>query len=668
MKRLFGGIRWVSAANYQERLTARHWKILLSVFAICLAPLLFYFPIQISLILGFALAAKCLSLWWQKPRLALAAVAVVFPLSVLVVIVGFWQVGLTHSFLALLAVMAACKMLESRNLRDTRILFLINLVLMLSFLMFSQSPLIFAYLLLAVGANLYAQLQIVQRDSRKVSLGRWRDVGKLLLLALPFTILVFFTFPRFSPIWGLPRPSTQGITGLPEEMSMDGLSSLAQSDEISFRVQFSGGIIPTGDQLYWRGPVLWHYDGSKWQQRSEDGRAPVETLQYEKNALLDYRLTIVKADLEWLPAMEMNTKLEGRVYRGSAHQLRLPRSKRGEQRFDLTAAPRYRLQAENLSNYDRHMATQLPPNLRLSRTSALATELLQQGGGTAEGFAAQFLNYIRQNEFYYTLEPIAGAQEVENFLFGKGFGFCQHYANAMAVAARTVNIPSRVIIGYQGGTFNGVSGDFVVREEQAHAWVELWIEGKGWTRYDPTAAVAPWRVESGGFSAGELGGAEFRSAFSRYAEQYAAVSWLRDMVDAGQAFWQNWVINLNQERQGSLFGMLNWLGIGAKVFFAFMIGFLLLMLWLLWLWWHRRVQIEEDAVAKALRRLLSRLEKRGYYKQRKESMAMFLRRIVKEKQPSHATAYLALADAYERLRYQEQGDTDALLRQIRRLS
>lgn len=665
MKLNFAKIQWISAAAFHERLTPRHWRITLGAMSICLLPLIIFFPPQIGAILLLAVVAKGLSLWLGRPSIALAAVFIVFPLSVAVVISGFWQVGLTHSFLALLAVMSVCKMLESRNVRDTRILFLINLVLMLSFLMFSQSVLIFLYLLLAVAANMYAQLQISQRDSLRVSLGRWRDVGKLLLLALPFTIIVFFTFPRFDPIWGLPRQNSQGITGLPEEMSMDGLSSLAQSDEITFRVQFADGNIPRGDMLYWRGPVLWHYDGNKWQQREEDQRAPPEPLHYDRSQRLDYTLTIAKNDLIWLPALEMQIGGEGRFWRGSAHQIRLPRTKRGEERFQLTAATRFQLQAGALPEYDRRMATQLPPELDLTRTRALAQELYQAGGSSAAGFAEQFLAHIRNNEFYYTLEPIPGAQHVENFLFGSSFGFCQHYANAMAVAARSVDIPSRVIIGYQGGTFNAVSGDFVVREEQAHAWVELWLEGQGWTRFDPTAAVAPWRVESGGLSSENLGGAESRSILSRFAEQYTTVSWLRDAIDAGQAFWQNWVINLNNDRQGSLLGLLGKFGLGAGIVILLIGGLVLGLLWLLWHLWRKRVHIEEDAVAKAMRRLLLRLEKRAWYKSRKESVSLFLRRIVKEKQPKHSTALLALADAYEQFRYQERGDEAALLRQIR---
>lgn len=353
--------------------------------------------------------------------------------------------------------------------------------------------------------------------------------------------------------------------------------------------------------------------------------------------------------------------------RGSAHQIRLPPMRRGEERFSLTAIPNYQLQSRRLSHYDRQMATQLPEDLSLNRTRELAQQLYQTGGKSAQGFAEQFLHYIRHNEFYYTLEPIAGAQNVENFLFGSGFGFCQHYANAMAVAARTIDIPSRVVIGYQGGMFNAISGDFVVREEQAHAWVELWIDNKGWVRFDPTAAVAPWRVESGVLSNEHLGGAGARSALSRFAEQYAAVSWLRDALDAGQAFWQNWVIHLNQQRQSSLLGVFGKFGISAKIAIVLMMGVLCLLLWLVWKWWRGREHIEEDAIAKALRRLLKRLEKRGWFKARKESIAMFLRRIVKEKRPPQSTALLALADNYERLRYQEQGDVDALLRQIKKL-
>ena len=303
----------------------------------------------------------------------------------------------------------------------------------------------------------------------------------------------------------------------------------------------------------------------------------------------------------------------------------------------------------------------------MPQTEGLARRLLQENGGDTRGFANAFLAYLRNNEFYYTLEPPPGAGNPESFLFGNRMGFCEHYTNAMVLAARSVGIPARVVIGYQGGEPNSVSGDWAVREEAAHAWAELWIDGEGWVRFDPTAAVAPERILQGRISGGGLEGEDSRSLTSRIAETLGAVAWLRDALEATQAFWQDWIIDLDRDQQQSILRGLGLQNLGAIGLLFILVPALLIGAALLYWFWHNRPRHDEDAVARLLHRRLARWAKRGYVKDDNESVAVFFRRLAQNVPPPQAAQLQAAAAGYEALRYRENGNASQLIDLIKRI-
>lgn len=662
-------LQWISAADYHNRLSSALWRKTLAAYTLTLLPLLFFLPLPFTVLLSIAVIIKWIAIWQEKPNLAIIGVLIIFPIGVFLLFTQYRQLGITFSFVALLTVMATCKLLESRNVRDTRVLFLLAMSLMLAFLMYTQSFAIFLYLIFIIAINLYALSQVTARGSRLPVLARWKDIAKLLGFALPFAIIVFFAFPRMNPLWGLPRPSGQGITGLPEEMSMGDLAGLAQSNEISFRVRFKDGKIPRGDQLYWRGPVLWTFDGKNWRQRAQDFSQPLEPLNINKQSAINYEFIPVKPSINWLTALDITTNIPHNASIGSAYQIKMPIRQKGEQRYNLTSMLDYQLDPQALSKRDRTDATQLPKHIDLTQTRNLAQQLYQAGGQTTEGFANNFLKHIANEEYYYSLEPMPGAGDVEKFLFEQKIGFCEHYANAMTLAARSINIPARVVIGYQGGSPNPFTKDFIIREENAHAWVELWIEKKGWTRFDPTAAVAPYRIQNARLDSQSLSGADERAWGSRMAEKFDAVAWMRNAMEASQAFWQNWVINLNRDRQDSLLGGIGLSKMGISIVLIVLSIVLMGFMWLLYQWWQRRPRTDDDALAKAARQLLKQLSKRSMHKFTNESFAQFLRRVGEQhlltNQPK---AWQTAAEQYENIRYREQKEaTEQLIKQLDRL-
>lgn len=643
---------WISAQDYAARLPKTLWYAVWLAFCVALLPLLWAMGGVLPWVLAAGVALKGLALQQGRMAIAWVGMALVVPAGLALVYLDFPRLGFTLTFLNLLAVMATAKLLEARNARDARVLFLLELVLMLAFLMYSQSMLMFAWLLFALGMAVWALMKTEQRG-RFVTFGRLRDVIKLLLIALPFAAVLFFFFPRIPPLWGIPHQQQNAVTGLPEEMQMGDLSSLATSNEVAFRVRFEGEV-PPSRYLYWRGPVLWHYDGQNWRQRSRDEFRGPQAVQIRRDSQISYAVVPEKRDLQWLLTLDVATALPEGVRTGYAMQVRMPVQK-GAARYQVTSATDYRLLA--LDERDRDDALRLPQAFDAPRTRALAQEFYAASGQSVEGFAERFMQFLNQEEFYYSLEPPPGMGDVDEFLFRGRIGFCEHYANAMTLAARSTGIPARVVIGYQGGEVNPLNGEVVVREELAHAWTELYDAKRGWLRYDPTAAVAPNRVELARLSASTLSaGEDGRSFTSRMAEKLQALAWLRNAMDAAQSFWRNWIIDLDGAQQGNLLGKLGLASLGKAALALLLAGGLVALLLLLVWWWGKRPREDQDALARAAFEMLKRFERAGHIRYGHESVAAFLRRMAESQSGADRAYLLRAAQAYEAVRYRAQGD------------
>ncbi len=661
-------IRWVSAQAYQDRLDGREWRRITATFTLVALPLFFFLPSALGVLLAAAIALKFVAIARDDERLAIGVAIGMILVGAFLIYGGLRSQGLTLSFVALLVTMSVCKLLESRNRRDVHVLFLLETLLMLAFLMYSQSILIFLYLLFALAISVHGLVRFEQRGRARVQFARWRDLLRLFLIALPFAAAMFFFFPRIQPLWGMPQQGKGAVTGLPDEMNMGDLSSLAQSNEIAFRVRFDHDQVPQSRNLYWRGPVLWQFDGTQWLQRRGDPFRPPAPVDYQQDSIVRYETTLVKSSLKWLPALDLPQQLPDNLPLGHAYQIALFPAANGVtgKRFRLASALAYHTTGE-LSRRDRQDALQLPPDLTIPQTQGLAQRLLQENGGTARGFATGFLKRLHEEEYYYSLEPPPGAGNPEVFLFRDRIGFCEHYASAMVLAARSVGIPARVVIGYQGGELNPLTGDWVVREESAHAWTELWLDGEGWVRFDPTAAVAPDRILQGRLSGNSLSGEDSRAFGTRIAENLGAVAWLRNAIDATQAFWQDWVINLDSDQQQGLLEGLGLQAFGSAGLFIVMALLLAIGSAILYWYWTRRPRSDDDAIARALRRKLATWEKRGYSKATAESVAVFFRRLAATAGDKQAAQLQQAATLYESLRYREDDNASQLLSLLKRI-
>ena len=176
------------------------------------------------------------------------------------------------------------------------------------------------------------------------------------------------------------------------------------------------------------------------------------------------------------------------------------------------------------------------------------------------------LHFFNQEPFHYSLNaPFLGDDSVDDFLFDTRTGFCEHYASSFAVMMRMAGIPARIVTGYQGGWYSDLGNYLLVRQSDAHAWAEAWIEGSGWTRVDPTAAVSPLRVERGSLSA--LGA-------PRHMLDYGWVRSIRNSVDIVQQRWNDYVIEYGAGRQARLLAPLGLDHMSP----AMLVGFLFLVI------------------------------------------------------------------------------------------
>jgi transglutaminase-like putative cysteine protease len=322
----------------------------------------------------------------------------------------------------------------------------------------------------------------------------FRAAGALLVQAGPVMLLLFFLFPRVSgPLWGLPQDAFAAVTGLSDTMSPGSISQLSQSDAIAFRVKFDGSA-PPRPQLYWRGPVFWQFDGRTW--RAAGLPRLQRAVQFEAlGASVDYEITLEPHNRQWLFALDLPARLPPNTRVTSDYILLSVPPIRSRMRYKLLSYPSYRTTA-GAEREDFRTATAFPREVN-PRAQNLAREW-RRSLGNNEAIVRQAIDFLRAGKYGYTLlPPLLGMHTVDEFLFDTKEGFCEHFAGSFVFLMRAAGVPARIVTGYQGGEINLVDGYMVVRQTDAHAWAEVWLENRGWVRVDPTAAAVPLRVNAG---------------------------------------------------------------------------------------------------------------------------------------------------------------------------
>jgi transglutaminase-like putative cysteine protease len=452
---------------------------------------------------------------------------------------------------ALLAVMAALKLLETKQRRDQFVLLFISIFLIMSSLLREQYLWSLPYLLAGVLFTMTAWLRM--SDSRPVSVGQSLRTGtRMIAYSAPLMVAMWIFFPRIAtPFWAVPIDTSAATSGLSDRMSPGDISSLSLSDAVAFRVTFDGEA-PPPSKRYWRGLVLHRFNGRSWAgndpSMGSGARREIEPV----GEPVSYQVTLEPTRQHWIFALDVPYEWNlSRTY--MARQQQLARMQPVDQRinYSVVSYPDFRL-SNDLSKTAKDYYTRIPPNSN-TRTLELARKMRQEAG-SREDFINRVLRKFNAEEYYYTLQPPPlGSNPVDQFLFDSKRGFCEHYASAFAVMMRAAGIPSRIVLGYQGGEMNPMGKYMIVRQADAHAWTEVWLPGRGWYRVDPTAAVAPERIEEGRYGAmlDGIGASWGLEAPSQWLYR-VTMTW-----DAMNAKWNEWILAYGPDNQGRF---MEWLG------------------------------------------------------------------------------------------------------------
>lgn len=636
---------------------------LLCAQAICILPLLIKLPSWIWLVWGTALLWRVQihrGRWlfpsvWIKLILGLSCAGGIY--------VNFSGLRGVEAMVGFLVCAFILKVIEMRTKKDALIVLFIGFIAVAAQFLFAQGILAGLYGIFSLFILLTAWQAAYY--SRSISLPHHFKLGGVLVVkAIPFMVILFVVMPRLGPLWAVPLPQGKGKTGFSDTLSMGDLGELVQSPEVAFRATFSG-LPPRNQQLYWRGLVLDEYDGVRWQVAARPSHPISEKTNSgtNQNELLEYSVIMEPHHYRWLFVLDP-------VVAASSVQMSLDLDERGllsarrpvvnKSQYSAVSLRRATQNAEALSRHQIRFLTHLPDGN--PRARALAEQWLQNGLDQTQ-LVQQALQLFSQDYVYTMRPPPLGNQPVDDFLFNSRRGFCEHFSSSFVFLMRAAGIPARIVVGYQGGEFNDLESYFVVRQSDAHAWAEVWLEGVGWQAVDPTAAVAPSRIEMGVV---EALGEEDR-------EFVGQVFWTSELTlalyrqwDAMGYSWNRWVLNYDKDSQQNLFSNLlgdnspwrvglAFVGLSLGLFFIYMLLQILARP-------RPRLRPEDQW----LRPLLRRISRRGLDRQPQETLAGFASR-VSEREPVLGRQLAVVAELYAAAVYADKPHArqklrDALLR------
>lgn len=503
--------------NWWKRLPrdTRDSLFLLAVITAVMAPHAGHLPPWATALTGLVLLWRGQLCWRQRPlpsRWWLFAIAAAYGLLTWL---SFRTLIGREAGITLLVMLMALKTLELRARRDAFVVFFLGFFLVLTQFLYSQSLLMAVWSLLSLW-GLLAAVVLAQMPTGVPSIRiAARHAATTTALGLPVMVLLFVLFPRIGPLWGVPTEAI-GRTGLSNQLEFGAMNEIANDESIAMRLRFDGPA-PPPDQRYFRGPVLTRFDGKTW--RAPDPRASQGWLRGRDDLAtpgpaLRYQMTLEPLRIPVLPLLEMSPGAAGSelaldgltLVRGPELQWLAPRPLTERLRFQASAHLDWRA-GERRNRVQLANELDLPPGSN-PRSRAWATALAAEPrfahlapGPRAEALHAALLAHVRREDFLYTLTPgrygEATPHVIDEFWFDRRLGFCEHFASAFVVLLRAMGVPARIVTGFQGWDAEPQDGDLVVRNANAHAWAEYWVEGKGWLRSDPTAAVAPSRVVQG---------------------------------------------------------------------------------------------------------------------------------------------------------------------------
>ena len=590
---------------------------------------LVFIPHFSHLPLWLNIVMTALLLWRGAFELRLVAIPGKFVLFLLTIMLLVGIIFSYHTLIgrnagsAMLLGLLSLKLFEIKSFRD--IALIINLALfsiVINFLFNQSIPVAFTMLLALIF--LFTALISFQHDYKTLSKVKplplslvrsnekqhFKLAFKMLLQAIPFAVVLFVLFPRVNgPLWGLPEDAFSASTGLSDKMSPGRISQLSDNNAVAFRVKFDSAV-PKTNKLYWRGPVMWHFDGYDWTAPTAD-RIALKKFEFTaKNNKTSYTITLQPHNNFWLFALDIPATLPANSQLSADIQVLslLPVTKLN--RYRLNSYTDYVLPANPKVALTRYL--KLPKSYSNEPGSNLykSRQLIQQlkDAANPQNTVNNVLNYFATQNFYYSRRPpLLHQNPVDEFLFKTKRGYCEHYASSFTVLMRLAGIPARIVTGYQGGEINPIDNYMTVRQSDAHAWSEVYLGKRGWVRVDPTAAIPPGNIEN-------IDDARRLNSNLKKSSRIYETNWLSQQIkqmryawDAVNNRWNQWVLGYDNKRQKSLFAAIGipditWQGLSQLLFSI--LGILTTILaFIIFSNKHKNVDVVQKLYAKFLKKL-----------------------------------------------------------------
>ncbi len=500
----------------------------------------------------------------------------------------------------MLVLFLGLKLLETRNERDVVVVtFLCHFLLFANFF-YGQTP----------STGLHMVVTVIVLTAAMIGFNAshlaWKHTFKtsavMLLQATPIAVVLFVLFPRLDgPIWTFPDLQQNATIGLSETMSPGSISRLSQSDSIAFRASFDN-VVPPRNLLYWRGPVFQNFDGRTWTANEKNENTP--NLASPDGQRIAYEVTVEPHDRNWLFALEMPTLLPAGAFSTGDGQILANKPVRSRFRYRSESSLERRVR-DSTTPADLRASLALPDGYN-PQSIALGRSWRQELRSDRAILERSTLFFASQGLRYTIEPPILGRHTVDGFLFETKLGFCEHFSAAFVVLMRAANIPARVVTGYQGGSANPFDGNIIVRQADAHAWAEVWLEDTGWVRVDPTATAAPARVDAG--LAAAIPQSESLPFMMR--PRSALLAGLRHNWEALANQWNQWILGYDASRQQRLLQRLGMPSASVQyllhaTFFAVALGLLVVTALIL------RGRPQRDPVQRLWFKFCARLEAAG---------------------------------------------------------
>ena len=579
---------------YRPATTKAQYAALITL-AIISIPILLQISWSITIAFGFFWIIRLLMLYFKAPqlnKLALSGLSILF--IVLIFILSKSVLG-QDGGISFLLMMALLKSFESKHIRDWQVLLLATLFITAGSLLFSQN-IVNAIWTVSCLFLVLTSLNIL--DGGKLS-DASRYAARGMMYSLPLTIILFIAIPRLpEPLARfMPAAESSGTVGLSDTMEPGSFSKLVEDDELVFNAIFDDDFVPKNEQLYWRTLIMPHFDGHTWHMRQPFFHDDMPQ-RFPKQKAVGYEL-LVKDWQGYVPTLDYTIEGEERRTRifHTATAMVWRRSSQ-LQRYHFTSVLSSRM-PEELNPRLQQSYLELPERLN-PQTISLAKSIYQDSV-SSEDFILRTLDYFKKQGFIYTLEPplLSGYEnEVDEFMFSTKQGFCGHYASAMAVMMRAVGLPSRVVTGYQGGSYDDSAKFWQIRSKDAHAWTEVWLpETSEWARVDPTAAISNRSVSgiNNSLPQGQFVG---NSRIPLYLSKFAAKA---------QFYWQVLVVEYDAKEQSQLFSKL---GLGrvstSSILLLIIFGGMLSIIPML-IWWGIRMRRQSHPLSDGFMLMKKRL-------------------------------------------------------------